>query len=244
MHFYNRFLHLSRDAFRLSLDIVLPRSCYLCEAAGSALCHRCETLVRSTTSVRCSVCGLKSNCDCHVLGWAIDRTLAMASYQAPIDGLIGEMKFQSKQSIGKVLGAVMGQEFADRLECEAQIFDDFCLVPVPLSAQRFRHRGFNQAATIANALAKHLRLPVRYIIARSHQQQSQSQLGRQARLLNLHHTYSLTLKPPKKVILVDDVMTTGTTLNHCARLLKLNGSDEVWAMVAARTERVGVTQVN
>jgi ComF family protein len=252
MHFYNQLLNLSRDALGRTLDAVLPRACYLCEAAGCALCRRCEVLVRSTTSLRCSGCGLKTACDCHVLGWKIDRTLAMASYQVPIDSLIGEMKFQSKQSIGKVLGAIMGQEFTHRLANEKQIFDDFCLVPVPLSAARFRHRGFNQADTIAKALAKHLALPVRHIIARSHQQQSQSQLGRQARLLNLHNAYLLMQKPPKKVILVDDVMTTGTTLNHCAGLLKSAGTTEVWAMVAARTERdsgladqrISITQVN
>jgi competence protein ComFC len=252
MHFYNRFLNLSRDALGRSLDTVLPRTCYLCEAIGSTLCHRCEALVRSTTYLRCSGCGLKTACDCNVLEWQIDRTFAMASYQAPIDSLIGEMKFQSKQSIGKVLGAVMGQEFALRLGDEKQSFDDFCLVPVPLSAARFRHRGFNQADTIAKALAKHLALPVRHIIARSHQQQSQSQLGRQARLSNLHNAYLLTKLPPRKVILVDDVMTTGTTLNHCAGILKSAGTAEVWAMVAARTEIASkrarqlnnITQVN
>jgi ComF family protein len=237
MHFYNQFLKLSCGALGKSLNAVLPRACHLCEAVGSALCRRCEALVRSTISLRCSGCGLNTACDCHVLGWKIDRTLAMASYQAPIDSLIGEMKFQSKQSIGKVLGAIMGQEFAHRLAYETQSLDDFCLVPVPLSAARFRHRGFNQADTIAKALAKHLALPVRHIIARGHQLQSQSQLGRQARLLNLNQAYVLTQKSPKKVILVDDVMTTGATLNHCADLLKSAGAAEVWAMVAARTER-------
>jgi ComF family protein len=187
--------------------------------------------------MRCVRCGLKNACDCHLTEWTIDRTLVLTSYEAPIDSLIAELKFQSKQSIGKVLGDLMGREFADQLESERFDRADFCIVPVPLSAARFRQRGFNQAHTISKAVSRQLTIPIRHLVQRRRHQQSQSLLDREQRLANLNHAYELLGVPPDKVILIDDVMTTGATLNQCAALLKSAGTTHVWAMIAARTER-------
>jgi ComF family protein len=150
------------------------------------------------------------------------------------------MKFQSKQSIGQILGNLMGKQFQEIIEKENLDPRNFQLMPIPLSSARFRQRGFNQALSIANTICKQVPISLTMDLVRTTQTHSQSTLDRAQRLVNLSNAYALSksAKRPFKpsIILIDDVMTTGATLNTCAALLKQNGVNEVWAMVAARTE--------
>jgi ComF family protein len=150
------------------------------------------------------------------------------------------MKFQSKQSIGQILGNLMGEQLQEIIEKENLDPRKFTLMPIPLSSARFRQRGFNQALSIANAIRKKVPISLTMGLVRTTQTHSQSTLDRAQRLVNLSNAYTLSKINERhfqsKVILIDDVMTTGATLNTCAALLKQNGVREVWAMVAARTE--------
>jgi ComF family protein len=227
------------------LDYVLPKACCLCEALGSSLCQPCRDSIAGNAKIRCVGCGLTKVCDCHSPYWALDRTYTLISYEAPVDRLIAEMKFQSKQSIGKILGNLMGAEFAASMQQERLQLDSYTLVPVPLSNKRFLERGFNQARTIAIAFQKQLilampsqtKLQIEQPLRRSHNSQAQSSLDREQRLVNLQSAYEVVGRPPANVILIDDVMTTGATLNVCAASLKAAGTKNVWAVVAARTEQ-------
>jgi ComF family protein len=222
------------------LDCVLPRSCYLCEALGEILCNRCSLAISEHSALRCHGCALTKACDCNKPDWAIDRTITLTSYEPPYDRLIGEMKFQSKQSIGQVFGNLMGKQLQEIITKENLDRRRFCLMPIPLSLARFRQRGFNQALSIASAIRKQVPVSLNTSLVRTADKQSQSTLDRAQRLVNLSNAYALSanfeqaVKP--QIILVDDVMTTGATLNTCAALLKRIGVREVWAMVAARTE--------
>jgi ComF family protein len=243
MDFYNIARQHFSKAITSGLDCILPRSCCLCEAPGEVLCNRCSLAISKHSSLRCHGCALTRACDCNKPDWAIDRTIALTSYEPPYDRLIGEMKFQSKQSIGQILGKLMGKQFHDIIEQENIDHRRFSLMPIPLSSARFRQRGFNQALSIAKAIQKQIRrvpISLNTGLARTSDKQSQSTLDRAQRLVNLSNAYALSAnfdKTPKPlIILVDDVMTTGATLNTCAALLKRNGVREVWAMVAARTE--------
>jgi ComF family protein len=150
------------------------------------------------------------------------------------------MKFQSQQSIGQILGSLMGKQLREIFEKEDLNPTHFNLMPIPLSSARFRQRGFNQALSIANGIRKTMPINLKMDLVRTAQTQSQSTLDRAQRLANLSNAYALANTAERHfkpiVILVDDVMTTGATLNTCAALLKQNGVREVWAMVAARTE--------
>ncbi len=137
----------------------------------------------------------------------------------------------------------MGKQLQEIVEKEKLDHRRFSLMPIPLSSARFRQRGFNQALSIAKALQKQVpraAISLNTGLTRTADKQSQSTLDRAQRLVNLSNAYALSAnfdnatKP--HIILVDDVMTTGATLNTCAALLKRNGIHEVWAMVAARTE--------
>jgi ComF family protein len=223
-----------------SLDCILPRSCCLCDTQGEVICHRCIFSISAHSPLRCHGCALTKACDCNKADWVIDRTFTLTSYAPPYDRLIGEMKFQSKQSIGQILGSLMGKQFREIIEKENLDHRRFTLMPVPLSSARFRQRGFNQAFSIAKAIRRQIPLGINTGLIRTAEKQSQSTLDRTQRLVNLSNAYTLSTNFEKAtkphVILVDDVMTTGATLNTCAALLKQNGVQQVWAMVAARTE--------
>jgi ComF family protein len=240
MSFYDVAGQYFSKAITAGLDCVLPRSCCLCDHLGDVLCHRCAHSISKQSTLRCHGCALTKACDCSKAEWAIDRTIALTSYEPPYDRLIGEMKFQSKQSIGQILGSLMGKQFQEIIEKENLNPRHFQLMPVPLSSARFRQRGFNQALSIANTIRKKVPISLTMGLVRTTQMHSQSTLDRAQRLVNLRNAYALSknAKRPFKpnIILVDDVLTTGATLNTCASLLKQNGAREVWAMVAARTE--------
>ncbi len=111
------------------------------------------------------------------------------------------------------------------------------IIPVPLSDRRLRTRGFNQAELMAVAITK--RLP--FIVENRHLKRikhktPQAKLGEEKRKKNVFNCYSWSGKDlnGKSVILIDDVATTGATLNECARILKENGAGEVWGLVAAK----------
>jgi ComF family protein len=174
--------------------------------------------------------------------WSVDQTVALTDYEAPFDRLITELKFRGQINIASVLGAHMGQALAPLIQDLAQ---PVVLTPVPLSHRRFSERGFNQARQMATAALKainlqHAEAPIRmqeYLVRRS-ATQAQALLDRNERLANLKDAYSMSdTQPAKHVVLVDDVMTTGATLNACAAVLKANGCQTVWALVAARRQR-------
>jgi ComF family protein len=240
MSFYKVACRRFSKAITSCLDGVLPRSCCLCDALGEVLCNRCSLKISTYPTIRCHGCALAKACDCNNPDWAIDRTIALTNYEPPYDRLIGEMKFQSQQSIGQILGSLMGKQLREIVEKEDLNPTHFNLMPIPLSSARFRQRGFNQALSIANGIRKTAPINLKMDLVRTAQTQSQSTLDRAQRLANLSNAYALATTAERHfkpiVILVDDVMTTGATLNTCAALLKQNGVREVWAMVAARTE--------
>jgi ComF family protein len=235
-----------------TLNVALPLNCCLCQAPGKAWCDRCLSGLQGLETVRCTGCGLGRGCDCknhqnNQSGlWLIDRTLVLADYVAPIDRLIADMKFQGKLHLAKALGLQLGKLLETVLQHEGNVDARSCLpvlIPVPLSSTRLRERGFNQTQGIAKAMksgrtAFAIKTPKSFQLLRTTQKRAQSTLGREARLENLELAYQVKGSPPDWVILVDDVMTTGATLNACATVLRAAGTREIWAIVAARTPRL------
>jgi ComF family protein len=226
----------------LTLDFFLPKACCLCNAKGSLLCQQCQNVVYRHRSPSCTGCGLRQGCDCNTAGWAIDQTIALTDYEAPFDRLITALKFSGHIKIAAVLGEHMGLALAPWLENLPQ---PVALTPVPLSIRRFSERGFNQARQLAkaaqqtlNSRAAQANIQLHDYLLRQSATQAQALLDRNERLANLSGAYALAnSKPKKQVVLIDDVMTTGATLNTCATLLKANGCETVWALVAARRQR-------
>ena len=121
-----------------------------------------------------------------------------------------------------------------------EIPPDVILVPVPASRQGLVNRGFNPAAELARSAARQLQLTCRPgILVREHGGQKQSTLGREARLIATARLYRVALDVTNaRIAVVDDVMTTGSTMHSIARMLKRSGARSVHGLVVARTPHI------
>jgi len=158
----------------------------------------------------------------------VDRARAIGAYDGALRAIIHALKFDGRRSLARPLGRLMRERGAEILDGAA------CLVPVPLHPSRRRHRGFNQAAD----LARHVGMPVRPALRRVRATPAQTGLPAARRHRNLRDAFAATRAAATLtgavVVLIDDVSTTGATLEACARALKEAGVAEVRALTAAR----------
>jgi len=163
----------------------------------------------------------------------VDWVCAVGHYEGRLRDIIHAMKYERRRSIASPLGALMRASGAPLL-CDADV-----AVPVPLHPRRERVRGFNQA----DDLARQLGLPVASLLQRVRDTRSQIDLPAEDRQRNVGGAFVMAEPPrpatagphiPVVVVLVDDVSTTGATLDACARVLKTAGVREVRALTAAR----------
>ena len=227
---------------------LLPAPCLGCgrplPAAGAALglCASCRARLAHLPREACAVCARP------LAAWALpedyrcgacrrrppgfDRLLALWSYRPPLDAVVRGLKFGRLDYLGRHLAAALAEELGDRISgCDR-------VVPVPLHWRRRLSRGYNQAERIARPLAGRLGLPLVPALARRRATPPQSLLGRDERLANLRKAFRVT-RPGRirglHILLVDDVATTGATLDAAARALKHAGAAAVTALVAGRT---------
>ena len=113
---------------------------------------------------------------------------------------------------------------------------DLVVVPVPLHSQRLAERGFNQAQLLGEWVAKNMDWPLENLLLRSRDTQTQTDLTRQQRQVNVANAFVCRSDAAgRTILLVDDVMTTSATLEECARALKQAGAKRVWALVVAKS---------
>lgn len=156
----------------------------------------------------------------------------MWSYEPPLDVVVGQLKFGRLAYLARHLGEALAQRGRGDLAGVHRI------VPVPLHWRRHLSRGYNQSAEIARALGRQLGLPVTRALRRRRITRAQTSLPRSQRQLNVREAFRVRRASDLKgqtVALVDDVMTTGATLESCSRSLKEAGATTVVALVAART---------
>jgi ComF family protein len=173
-----------------------------------------------------------------------DRAVSFGEYAGTLRGLIHLLKYDKVLPAVAALGGMLAHTIG---QLPASNEDSLPLVvPVPLHASKRRERGFNQAELIVRAAAK--QLPTRVGIApgllkRQRPTHSQVGLTREERVTNMRGAFRVTDPERVKgrtVIVVDDVMTTGTTVSECARVLKKAGAEKVWAATVARTLKSAV----
>jgi ComF family protein len=229
--------HRSADRFAARLaGALFPRECFLCAApsAQEFLCPACLDNLPYMPAECCPVCALPTPC-AEVCGACLkkppnfDATQAVFRYQFPIDRLVQSLKYAHRLASADFLGKMLLPQVPDRR------FD--MILPVPLAAQRLAGRGFNQALEISRRLAGQLHVPLetRFVL-RGIDTTPQAALPWKDRAKNIRHAFECEVDLTGKAILViDDVMTTGATLNELAGTLKACGAARVENLVLART---------
>jgi ComF family protein len=234
---------------------ILPTRCALCTQIGNLdLCEACRTQYFQNRQQRCVQCGLpisvqhSSRCGaCLSDPPFFDRSIIACDYQAPYEHIPLALKFGHQLALAPFcadrLFQVWQTELAAKKEHKTNDHPDF-FCPVPLGSQRLIERGFNQSLEIARPLARlcHSQLALHFLF-RQRETKAQSQLKLAERQHNVKAAFALNPKARlhiqgKHIALVDDVMTTGSTLNEIAHLLKKNGARKITNFVFARTDHL------
>ncbi len=226
------------DAGRYVLDLVYPPSCALCGKGGAFLCAGCEAGLPRAMGDRCGRCWLPlTDGHCHACDEhepAFEALRCCFRYEAGVHDLIHAYKFKRQSSLAEPLGRLTAE-----LVDEHNFYAD-AIVPVPLRTMRQRDRGYNQAALLATNAGKLLDMPVFEALQRRGTSEAQARASTAVqRRLNVEGAFSL--RRNKRVesltlLLVDDVATTGSTLDACARVLLEAGALSVFAVTLARDD--------
>jgi len=240
-----------RNIFEPLLRLIFPRVCEICgerEAgpADSFICEHCRTHPRAIKPVRppiCKICGLwyegaittEFKCrNCFDLELAFTSARAAVEYAGLVKEVIHRFKYGRNEWFEPFLAELLIEAAAPELKLEP--ID--VIVPIPLHPRKRRGRGFNQAERLAARLSSALNVPFdANLIQRVRDTDSQAGLDRDDRIENVKNAFSYAGKQKlqgQRLLLIDDVLTTGVTASSCAKELLKNGASEVRVWTVAR----------
>ena len=232
------------NAIKAAVDFFMPIICVHCNAEGEFLCARCVSSISKMPRDVCRTCAEPTSehqrlCgDCITLPPPIDRLEAAWQYGGAASSAIQALKYRQITAIARVMSELMVHQTFSPYSRNANID---CVVPVPSHRDRLRERGYNQAALLAQNVAESLGM--RFIedaLTKTRATSSQVDLSRQERKASLRNAFAANYNfEDARVLLVDDVCTTGSTLMNCAVALKRAGAQRVSAVVFAKEIAVG-----
>ena len=201
------------------------------------LCNNCLDYIPEAKPPLCRFCGRPINkgnpCRFCKIEVHIDYGRAFMLFIPPVDKIIHHFKYRKKIKLAIFLGRAM----ASIIKSDHFLKDADMIVPIPLFWWKNLRRGYNQAALLSEIISQECNIQVNNIIKRIENTKSQTKLDEQARKKNVFNAFALKSNgiEDKTVLLVDDVITTGATINECARVLKDAGAKDVYSCVAAIT---------
>jgi competence protein ComFC len=221
------------------LDLLFPKHCIQCNKAGTYLCPICKNqIVRHNQS--CIVCHKyapfgKTHPKCQT-STPLAGIIIATQYKNVVKKAIHVVKYKLTYDIlTEILNnTLISEKITQCLQTE-QI--NLC-TEIPLHKYKYNQRGFNQSQLICKWIEKNYRIPYQQTIIKEKQTQSQVALQRNDRLFNLQNAFSLNPKSidliqNKNILLVDDVTTTGSTLEEAAKILLKNGANKIWGLTLA-----------
>ena len=237
-------MNIFRNFFIHVIDILFPSFCIYCNAVISnkdlCLCGSCIKKVRLLDN-KCEICSGElidhQCCICAAREIYFDKNICIAEYSGLIKEILHNFKFNKRKRLYKHLSSFALREIG----C---FKDDFDVITwVPLNSKKKWERGFNQSELIARYIARELKKEIRPVLKEKYHFKTQNKLGYRDRFLNILDRYAVCnigenrkYLAGKNVLIVDDVFTTGATINECARVLKSFGVKKVYSLTIARAD--------
>ncbi|MBI4349570.1 MAG: ComF family protein [Elusimicrobia bacterium] len=224
------------------LDFLAPRTCGACREdlpplVQGPLCGSCLAALAPLAGRLCERCsaphrGRERLCGrCRGALFAVDAIRAGFAYRSPVRELLHAFKYRGRLDAGRALADWLGGQYRRHPELRGAR----AVAPVPLHPRRLRERGFNQAEVLAAAVARAAGLPLARGLIRRRATAPQWGLTRARRSMNVRDAFAWEgPPPPDSVLLVDDVCTSGGTLEACGLALQAAGAREIRAFVLAR----------
>jgi ComF family protein len=226
---------VSSPALGALIDVLFPRRCAGCRGTGWPFCAVCRSGIGVLSGPGCARCGRPLEWDVPSCGDCpprpVDWVRSAFAYDEPVRRALLSLKFGGNRSIADAFVPWMAHGLAERMPRG----DAATITWVPLGRRRRRARGYDQAELLAKGLARASERPCRRLLDRVRETDPQAQRGRDERRRALEGAFrAVVVPPPRRVVLVDDVFTTGATAAECARVLHVAGVDEVGVVSAGR----------
>jgi ComF family protein len=239
-----------KQVFNSLFTVFFPATCALCknaveDVALGVVCQLCWETVKPFQGELCSQCGYafasQNLCSERLLCGGCRRGLfqfdfarAYSRFEDPLREIIHQFKYRAHPSLAKPLAGLLFSVYQSNVEgLSADL-----VIPVPMHKSRQRERGFNQACELSKYFGKLAHIPLQSgLLMRIKPTRVQAGLSRRERRLNLVGSFQVSSRErikDKRVMLIDDVFTTGATVNECAKLLRQNGAQRVNVLTLAR----------
>ena len=222
------------------LDLIFPKYCFGCGGEGNWLCKDCKKKILAIRTQTCPNCKKITQAGrycprCRKITKLTGVIVACYFEEGPIKELIHNFKYNHILELQMVLGDLLIDSL---IENRDSIGRDFLITAVPMHYLRRARRGYNQSELLAAYVADALKIPKNFqILKKIHKTRPQVQFSGKKRRENLKNSFKICKNADvlgKTFVVVDDVTTTGATLNECARILKVAGARKVWGLVVAK----------
>ncbi len=221
------------------LDLLFPPSCAVCGTKGAWLCKDCQGRVQKAAGARCERCDrLATQSPCSACVWmhpALVGIRIVGDYEPPLKDAIWALKFKGRPELARPLGKMLAATWRERVGAPIM-----AVVAVPPAPDRRRRRGYDPGEALAQQCARQLRLPLWHdVLRRTRQAPPQRGLDAPARRDNAQGLFAGVGTPARRIagkslLVVDDVTTTGATLNAAVAALADGGAMRVWGLALAQ----------
>lgn len=243
-------LQTVKPFIKAALDFIFPPLCHICrsfipDAGQIHICTDCRENLPRVVSPLCLLCGIPfvASGDDHTCGRCLteppyfESARAQLLYEGPARDLIHHFKYNHKTHLRRPLALLALEGQGDYISGKAPEI----LIPVPLHSSRLRSRGFNQAVLLGELFSSGMALPMLVDgLSRTRPTRPQIDLSAEERRNNVKGAFAVNRPAAvtgKRILLLDDVVTTGSTVNECARVLKKAGAAAITVITIARTAR-------
>ncbi len=220
------------------IDIIYPVRCPVCQEVatpkGQKICPECRKKIKFIKEPRCKRCSKPINSheaefcfDCSKKTFSYEKGMALCVYDKIMKTSITNFKYNNRREFADFYV----DEIVDRFEREIMQINPDALIPIPIHSSKLKKRGFNQAELLAEKIGKRLNIPVySHILLRNRKTEAQKELNEKQRLKNLENAFIFCKNGVElnKVILIDDIYTTGSTIEVCTKLLNNNNISYVY----------------